>query len=49
MAIYELKKTKTTWYVMRNGEAWCGFNTKKAAVAAMEKGIKFEKELEKKG
>jgi len=32
---YELFKTGNTWYVMKNGEAYAGFTTKKVAVRAM--------------
>jgi len=32
---FELFKPNNTWYVLKNGEAYAGFTTKKVAVRAM--------------
>lgn len=44
MSIYEIKKIRSAWYVLRNGEAFAAFSSKKVAEAAMKQYIEFEKE-----
>lgn len=34
---FEILHVNKTWYVMKNGEAYAGFSTKKGAVRAMNR------------
>lgn len=44
MSTYEVKKIRSTWYVIKNGEAFATFSSKKVAENAMKQYIEFEKE-----